>query len=199
MSFYKSIAAGLMIGIAGMIYIAVGGGIIGAVLFTLGLMSVMLFNLNLYTGKVARIECYNLGLISVALGNFIGAWIAALLAQSHDTWIETAKTMAETKISKPDTAFMVDAIVCGICIGVAVRGFEKAGVWITLLAVMAFILSGAEHVVADTFYFATAGALKAGAWKLLICLVGNTAGGAIVSSFMDLRGRNGKTPQQTAQ
>lgn len=63
--FVKSIYAGIMIGLGGIAYLAVQGGLLGAFLFSIGLISVIEFDLNLYTGKVADFENYKLNLFLI--------------------------------------------------------------------------------------------------------------------------------------
>ena len=54
--FIKSIFAGICIGIAGTAYVKLGGGLFAACLFAVGLISIVLFNFNLYTGKIGYIQ-----------------------------------------------------------------------------------------------------------------------------------------------
>lgn len=46
----KSIMAGFMIALAAAIYITVGG-VVGAFMFSLGLLTILYFQFNLFTGK----------------------------------------------------------------------------------------------------------------------------------------------------
>lgn len=50
----NGIYAGMVIGLGGYIYLLSSDKIIGSFLFSLGLLSVLMFDLDLYTGKV----CY---------------------------------------------------------------------------------------------------------------------------------------------
>ena len=52
--FKKSIGAGLAIALGGFIFVCMKGGLAGAILFSTGLLTVCIFGLNLYTGKI----CY---------------------------------------------------------------------------------------------------------------------------------------------
>ena len=79
-----SILAGIMIAIGGIVYLEVGG-IIGAFLFSMGLLAVLNFKLELFTGKAGllatnEIDWYSLGRIWI--GNFIGTLITASVMAS---------------------------------------------------------------------------------------------------------------------
>ena len=51
----KSIFAGVMIGIAGTVFLRVDNNIIGSFLFSIGLLVICMYGMNLYTGKVGYI------------------------------------------------------------------------------------------------------------------------------------------------
>ena len=53
--FIKSVFAGLMIGIAGLVFLNTGASWIGAVLFSVGLIVICMFGYNLYTGNSSSI------------------------------------------------------------------------------------------------------------------------------------------------
>ncbi len=46
-----SIVAGMCIGIGGVAYLAVHGGVLGSILFCVGLYTILTFGFNLFTGK----------------------------------------------------------------------------------------------------------------------------------------------------
>ena len=51
----KGIYAGLMIGIGGTVYLSVENTIIGSFLFSIGLLMICMYGMNLYTGKIGYI------------------------------------------------------------------------------------------------------------------------------------------------
>ena len=75
----KSIIAGLLIGLGGIMYLTIGG-IAGAIFFSIGLLTILHFELNLFTGKAGLladlgIHPARLGLIWI--GNLLGTFIMA--------------------------------------------------------------------------------------------------------------------------
>lgn len=56
--FLKAAAAGIMIGIGGAVYLTLENKVIGAVLFGVGLYTIVLNGLFLYTGKVGYLIKY---------------------------------------------------------------------------------------------------------------------------------------------
>lgn len=84
--FYLSILAGFLICLGGIINLSVGGGILGATLFSIGLLTILYFKLNLFTGKAGLLfdnKITDIDLIKIWIGNFIGcAFCACLMAMS---------------------------------------------------------------------------------------------------------------------
>ena len=79
----KGIYAGIMIGIGGTIYLSVSNQVVGAILFAIGLLTICVYKMNLYTGMIGYILENKLGylktLIFTLLGNLLGIIITALL------------------------------------------------------------------------------------------------------------------------
>ena len=84
--FYLSILAGFLICLSALINLASGGGLIGAFLFSTGLLTILHFKLNLFTGKAGLFfdnKITDVELIKIWIGNFIGcAFCACLMAMS---------------------------------------------------------------------------------------------------------------------
>ena len=102
---------------------------------------------------------------------------------------EKAQEIAAAKVSKSLWNVLIDGVICGICIAVAVKGYrraEGAGRYLAvILGVMVFILAGSEHVVANMFYLTVAGNVPIGQYLLflLVNTVGNTLGGLLFSKI----------------
>ena len=157
---FKSLLAGILIGIGSFAYIAClikEQPFIGAFLFSLGLISVFLLEANLYTGKIGSIElkikCI-VNLLITLLFNFIGIAIVALIALSNnDIVMKTAEVVA-SKINKEWYQILLDSIMCGALIELAVGLKKKTNSLLpTVLCIMVFIISGFEHCIANLFYY----------------------------------------------
>ena len=77
-----SILAGIFIGIGGIVYLSVGG-VCGALLFAVGLLTICHFKYALFTGKTGLVltgEIKISEILRIWLGNFVGTFIAASLA-----------------------------------------------------------------------------------------------------------------------
>lgn len=171
----KSIFAGIMIAIGCLVYCNGNGGVINAILFSFGLISIFLLDLRLYTGVIGF--CNNavtlLGAFWVLVGNVIGVSFLTLLESPY------ACEMMSYKLSQNLGITFLRAILCGIIIYVCVRVWKNKGVWqFSLLGVPAFILSGAEHSVADIGYVFLA---KSFSWRALAFIGVVVAGNAIGS------------------
>lgn len=188
--FLKAAAAGITIGIGGAVYLTLENRVIGAVLFGVGLYTIVLNGLFLYTGKVGYLisakdkKAYILQLIFTWLGNFAGTALAAaaISATRIRNLRRTAKVICKTKLADTPHSILILAVFCGILMYVAVDGFrEKGNPLILFFCVTVFILCGFEHCIANMFYFSLAGAwsLRAVIYLLLMTL-GNSVGGILL-------------------
>ena len=198
---FKSIAAGIMIGIGGIVYLSVENTLAGAFLFSLGLLTICCFGLNLYTGKVGYLvenkPSYLLFLLLVWVGNLIGTALMGILIRltRYASIAERAAKMCETKLNDSLLSVFVLAIFCGILMFVAVDCFKRMegiGKYAAIfMCVIVFILSGFEHCIANMFYFTVASAwsLKTVLY-LLIMTLGNSLGGILLPLIKKLEKSN---------
>ena len=85
--FVYGIIAGICIGIGGIVYLSSDNSVVGAFLFSIGLLSILYFRLQLFTGKIGYIfinkPSYAIELILTWIGNFIGTFFAAVLIPAY--------------------------------------------------------------------------------------------------------------------
>lgn len=188
--FLKAAAAGITIGIGGAVYLTLENKVIGAVLFGVGLYTIVLNGLFLYTGKVGYLisakdkKVYILQLVFTWLGNLAGTALAAaaISATRIRNLGRTAEVICKTKLADTPHSILILAVFCGILMYAAVDGFrEKGNPLILFFCVTVFILCGFEHCIANMFYFSLAGAwsLRAVIYLLLMTL-GNSVGGILL-------------------
>ena len=76
-----AILAGICIGLGGTVYLSVESSVVGALLFSIGLLTILAFGFNLFTGKVGYAldnpSSYIGTLAIIWLGNFIGTGLMA--------------------------------------------------------------------------------------------------------------------------
>lgn len=186
--YYKSVFAGVFIGLGGYVYLKCPNQMLGAFLFSIGLLSVIIFKMDLYTGKVCWPKHLKkpFDLLHMLVGNVAGALIMGELTIHDRKAVFECQKILEVKVSKSFLDLLLDGIICGICIAIAIKGFNWAntsfeGVIILTLAVTVFIITGSEHVVADMYYAIISDCRLKDAWFLIPVLIGNTIGGAVMS------------------
>ncbi len=192
--FALAILAGFAIAIGGTVFLALCGEgliakIIGSLMFTVGLYTIVLNGLFLYTGKVGYLvnekPKYLLTLLATWLGNLAGTFIAArliLLTKFGDGLRETAVGLCEGKVTQSVLSAFILSIFCGMLMFIAVDGYKNSkNPLILLLCVSVFILCGFEHCIANMFYFSIGEAWSLEAFGyLLIMTLGNSLGGVII-------------------
>lgn len=173
----RSIIAGILIGIGAYAYVSISNKVLGAFLFSIGLISVFSLQAHLFTGKIGGLNKKNWkDLIWMLIGNLVGIALVVLVAAPKETIREACLTITIAKLEKGLHIAFLDALMCGIIIQLAVELKSKDPVS-TILCIMCFILCGFEHCVANTFYFICDGVVY---WQeiiyFLVYVLGNTLG-----------------------
>lgn len=192
---FKGIYAGMMIGIGGTVYLSISNSIIGAIFFSVGLLTICIYKMNLYTGMIGYIIenklNYIVTLLLTLIGNFIGTMITSLLVLN--TRIASisvrAKEISAIKINDNYLSIFILSIFCGMLMYIAVNTFKKEKDSIVrylaiFICVIVFILSGFEHCIANMYYISLAKlwSLKA-VLSMLIMVLGNSVGSIFIAIF----------------
>lgn len=174
------------------------GKLVGAILFSFGIYSILTFKMKLFTGMVADIpsmglkNCWRLPICFI--GNVIGVVVTAFLISktSVGTIVEAqGASMISAKLTKESWAMsaLSSSILCGFLITLSVFSLHyapKKGLTPTigvLFPIVIFAFCGFDHSVANNLYFFFLGELS---WKIvgyvLITILGNTIGGILIPS-----------------
>lgn len=176
----KSILAGIMISIGCIVNLSCDNKYRGAMLFSIGLITILLFDFNLYTGKVCYIPNnkpkYILKVLLILVGNILGCIVIGALFPIAPISICT------TKLSYELQTVLIKSIMCGLLIYIAVESYKTYNTLLpTLFCIPTFILSGYIHVIADTFYFVSARVFNTNVIiYILVSAIGNALGGMLV-------------------
>ena len=187
----KSILAGLLISLAGIVYLNCPDKIVGSLLFSLGLISVILLEANLFTGKIGYVNSKRsiLDSLLILVFNLVTATIVGLIYRCSS---DAAVPVAESKLlvfSETWWLTGLKSIGCGAAIYLAVEGYKKSKSLIpVILGVMVFILAGWNHCIADCFYMAAGSSSVLAIPYLLVVIVGNSIGSLLIR-FLQLGGK----------
>lgn len=191
-------AAGLCIGIGGIVFLMQDNKFAGAFLFAVGLLTILVFKLNLFTGMVGYLTermaekkwGYLITLALVWIGNFLGTAAAAgliRLTRIGDGIVAKSQPLVNTKLEDKWYSLLILGVFCGILMFIAVdtykKNIEKKDFLCCIavfMGVMVFILAGFEHSIADMFYFVLSGRVMDAIPALLLITVGNAIGGNII-------------------
>ena len=179
----KSILAGLLISLAGIVYLNCPDKIVGSLLFSLGLISVILLEANLFTGKIGYVNSKQsiLDSLLILVFNLVAATIVGLIYRCGS---DAATPIVESKLlvfSETWWLTGLKAIGCGAAIYLSVEGYKKSKSLIpVILGVMTFILAGWNHCIADCFYMAAGSSSALAIPYLLVVIVGNSIGSLLI-------------------
>ena len=164
--FRSSILSGIAVGIAGWGYLA-KNDIVGAVLFSFGLLTVVNYKLKLYTGTAGFVELrYEDGssrwlkaigeLLFILAGNIVGCMLVAMFTRFSPMSASlgaTAQGILASRLAIGPLYAGLLAIGCGFIMTTVVT-FAREGKPLALLfGVPLFINCGFPHCLADAFYY----------------------------------------------
>ena len=208
-TFRSSVLSGIAVGIAGWGYLACrskGLEVLGAILFSFGLLTVVNYKLKLYTGTAGFVDFRDdagrsrffraIGeLLFILMGNIMGCMFVALLLRCSPmnlTW-EQAQPILESRLALGPLKAGMLAIGCGFIMTTVVT-FARQGKPLALLfGVPLFIYCGFPHCLADAFYYMAAPfnsytSHHLGDVLLLYpCLVAGNFAGCNLYRFLDIK------------
>lgn len=165
-TFRLAILSGIAVGIAGWGYLACTN-IIGAVLFSFGLLTVVGYKLPLYTGTAGFIplrdeqgrSCWMSAigkLLFILLGNITGCLLVALFARLSPIDLgAAAQKILEGRLAIAPLRAGLLAVGCGFIMTTVVTFAREKNPLPLLFGVPLFINCGFPHCLADAFYYLT--------------------------------------------
>ena len=135
----RAVFAGMAIALGGWAFLSASNPIIGAIIFACGLLTVRLYGLHLFTGKVQYIPTgenpwYYYPL--VLLCNFFGVMIVATVSMTMVH--EAALPIVTAKATQAWYIAYAKGVGCGMLMSLAT--YQKTPLWVTVMAVATFIL-----------------------------------------------------------
>ena len=199
-----SFCSGVMIGIGGTAFLLACSmnieekllaKLIGAFLFSLGILCIVMFEMKLFTGLISYIPemgAKNLWKLPVCfLGNMLGVLFTSILiyfsplssiVKEQSTALMAGKLAAEFWGAKA----LCSAILCGFLITLSIGAVNYAprkGLSTTvgvMFPIIVFAFCGFDHSVANTLYLFFHGFGGNAIPYLLVCVAGNILGGVIL-------------------
>ena len=183
----NGVLAILSVGIGCIVFLSCDNVYVGAILFSVALLTVCIMKFSLFTGKIGYIvENFNkehfLLCLACLIGNVLGALVIGTIAKLGLPELEIkAGMLVAGKLTQTPIQTIIRALFCGVIIHIAVHMYNHkdslAGI---ILGIPTFILSGFEHSIADMFYLVLASSFTLeSALFILFVLIGNSLGGII--------------------
>lgn len=195
--FVSAVLAGMMIGMGGTVYLSQSNPVVGSFLFAVGLFTVVVFQLHLFTGKIGYLPFQNLTYLTELLitwtGNLVGTFITATMVRNsriYEGMAERVEQIAAVKLNDGFLSIFLLAIFCGMLMFIAVDCFKtQKGSTLQFIGifvpVMVFILSGFEHVIANMFYFSLSASWSGHCFvSVLVMTLGNSIGGMLIPLYL---------------
>lgn len=170
----KSLFAGMSIGIAGYIYLSTNA-ILGAILFSVGLLSCVVTCSPLFTGKSGFISDTQdfRRLILVLLLNVYAAFTLGLIARLLNPQIvNAANDILISRLNTDYLPYIIKSIVTGFLMTLVIESESKPNTnhLVLILCIVGFISAGCFHCIADSFYYGASTVLYKDPSSLIIRL-----------------------------
>ena len=171
--FVSAIISGLMIGVGGTIFLMQENTLAGSFLFSAGLMTILIFGFQLYTGKIGYIPfhkpIYLVEIIITWLGNVTGTYLFAQLirlTRIYPAMADRVNELVAIKLNDQLGSVFVLSIFCGLLMFIAVDTFKNFN---------------------GSIYFSLAGAWDSHCLLVTIVMtLGNSVGGLIIPCYQKL-------------
>ena len=161
-TFRSAVMAGFTIGLAGFGYLSminVLNGVVGAVVFAFGLLTIVAYKLRLFTGTAGFISMKKdefATLLLILVGNVIVFGVVALMTSLSPNDINcVAERILTGRIANGMLKSGVLAIGCGFIMTTAVTFARKGTLLPLIFGVPLFIFCGFPHCLVDAFYILT--------------------------------------------
>lgn len=100
----SAVIAGGLIGMGGTVYLSQQSPVVGSCLFAIGMFTIVIFQLQLFTGKIGYLPMqkpvYLIELVITWIGNLIGTYIVAWMVRNsriYEGMAEKVQTIAKNK------------------------------------------------------------------------------------------------------
>lgn len=192
-AFKKAITAGILIGIGCTVYLSMDNKVVASFLFGLGLLTIINFELNLFTGKIGYLNKENwLEILITLFGNAFGITITSTLiifSRIGSKMIENSTSIVDIKLNDSYLSLFILAIFCGMLMFTAVESCKRRpnmiGIVAVFLCVSVFIMAGFEHCIANIYYFTMASRLPDYILPLIVMILGNSTGGIVLNFLVN--------------
>ena len=182
----KAAVAGFLIGLGVIINTLAQNPVVGAILFSFGLITIIDLGLPLYTGQIGFIKQKKKSdLIKIIIFNFIGiVFIIIMKTLTDPNFVNIISKKAILKFDKNILRMFVDGFICGTLIHFAVKCKKPL---ITSMAVVLFILTGSEHCIADFPYLLYNPSLL-NLLRFFMVIMGNSLGAIFLENMLKQKG-----------
>lgn len=180
----KSVAAGILVGIGDIVYMVSGNIYIGAMLFSLALLTIINSNLYLYTGKIGflfekTVKPPIWSLAKILCANLLGVCFSFIMFYASNDVHNLIIKIARDKFACSPLDLCCRGYLCGACMYIAVSNKEEI---ITVFSIMTFILCGFRHCIAD-FPFLIFNFSYVNLFKFIMIILGNSLGAILMRDF----------------
>lgn len=201
----NGVIAGILISLASFFSIIAtneGSEIISVIISSFGFLFVALYGYDFYTGKIGNLlenkADYLLELLMALIGNFIGAWVVALLSKvtSYDVSLFVLAKAEEIAQGSWALEALIKSLIAGIVIYFVFNTYKKAEQPIArfsslLLGAIVIYFLGFNEIVSELFY-CNLGALNGCSYgslmsKIIFVFTGNTLGALFIPLLRKLK------------
>lgn len=161
----KSLLGGITVSVCGFIFLSCSNIILATLLSAAVLMSINIFDFNLFVDKCGFISDTSdiRRLVLVLCLNLLTVFLFGLLFGYFVPSISSAAdVIVTTRLNMPVTALIIKSIISGFLIMLSIsllKSESRNNIILSLLCISGFIYSGCVHCILDTFYYSASSML----------------------------------------
>lgn len=187
-NFYKSIVSGICVSLGCICYLSIENKIVGAFLFSVGIISIITYGLTLYTGRIGVVKSLSdvIDSILYLFGNMCGSMITYCIMQLtpiYNKIQEPLQNIVAYKTSLSLSELFILGMFCGALMLFATKNTKN--LILPVLCIAVFILIGAEHSVANSFYMLATNDVFLYLKNIVVVALGNATGSIIINKMID--------------
>ena len=187
-NFYKSIVSGICVSLGCICYLSIENKIVGAFLFSVGIISIITYGLTLYTGRIGVVKSLSdvIDSILYLFGNMCGSMITYCIMQLtpiYNKIQEPLQNIVAYKTSLSLLELFILGMFCGVLMLFATKNTKN--LILPVLCIAVFILIGAEHSVANSFYMLSTNDIFLYLKNIVVVALGNATGSIIINKMID--------------
>jgi formate/nitrite transporter FocA (FNT family) len=152
----SGILAGIFLSIFSYIYIYIENKYVGSIIYSGGILTVLILDLELCIWRFYYKNIDILYLLLIIILNLIGVTLVSLFINYLNKDTSKINQYVSLELNKSYPNLFFDSIICGIIIGLGIILFQLTNnIILLIIFISSYLLLGTNHFISNSFYILT--------------------------------------------